>query len=206
MDRIKRLKIEYNQQAIEIFSAAFAEDPLFLFAFPEIELRKRLTKLMYEFVVNDMVTALNLTLNGYFIDNVLAGCCIYTTPESSGWNDKMNDSIMLMRKKANDACGDEGAKRINLIGEYARLEGYAPGVEYFYGNELAVRNDFRKKGIGKGLTEFMWEECKAHPDANGVLLDTVNENNVKLYEKWGWELKKEVNFHTLKKYFMWRGK
>jgi len=44
------------------------------------------------------------------------------------------------------------------------------------------------------------------PEAKGIMIDTANENNVKLYEKWGWELKAEVKFYELKKYFLWKDK
>lgn len=194
-------KIEDNQinHAIDIFSEAFFGDPLFIFAFPEEEIRRKMTKIMYEFVVLEMVPRLNLKLIGAFFDDKLAGCTVFTTPESNEWNEQMMDAINIMREKAND-------KRINYIGEYSRVSAFEPEGEYFYGNELAVSKDFRKHGIGKTLNNYLFEECKKHPTAAGILIDTANKNNVKLYEKWGWELKATLDFYDIKKYFLWKNK
>jgi GNAT superfamily N-acetyltransferase len=194
---IKEIPEEMRSEAVEIFAQAFMDDPLYLFAFPEVEQRRRLTKIMYEFVVYDMVSKLNLVLKGAFVENKLAGCMIYTTPDSNQWDDTMNEAIMKMREKAND-------KRIDIIGEYAMLKKYEPGVEYFYGNELAVRNEYRRHGIGKRLVESLIADCHNNPIAKGILIDTANINNVTLYEKWGWKLKASLDFYSIKVYSMWR--
>jgi GNAT superfamily N-acetyltransferase len=196
---IKEIPKKRWGESVEIFTEAFMDDPLFLFAFPEIDTRKRLTKIMYEFVVYDMVPALNLVMNGAFLSIELAGCQIYRTPESFGWNELMNSALEKMRAKAND-------ERINLIGEYATLSGYDPAVVHFYGNELAVKKEFRRSGIGRALSNFMINECRTHPTAKGTVIDTANEKNVRLYEKWGWELKMTLSFYEIKKFFMWRAK
>ena len=48
---IKPIPEKYLNESVKIFTNAFINDPLFLFAFPEIDERKRLTQIMYEFVV-----------------------------------------------------------------------------------------------------------------------------------------------------------
>ncbi|RPI19868.1 MAG: N-acetyltransferase [Ignavibacteriae bacterium] len=196
---IKDIPADKINDAISIFAEAFFDDPLFVFAFSEDEIRKRQTRIMYEFVVNDMVPKLNLTLKGAFANNELAGVTIYTTPDSYEWGEQMIESITKMREKANDS-------RMNYIGEFARLGGYEPDGEYLYGNELAVSKNFRKHGIGRTLNKFLINECNKFPEAQGILIDTANENNVKLYEKWGWELKAAVDFYQIKKYFLWKDK
>jgi hypothetical protein len=193
---IKSLNPESFREAAEIYTEAFYLDPLFVFAFPGQEQRMRLTRVMYEFVVFDMVPILNLTIKGAFVNDKLAGCVIYTTPESSEWDEKMNEALDKMRVRAND-------EKINFIGEYARLEKFSPGVEHFYGNELAVGSGFRKRGIGKMLNDTMVEECKNHFSAKGIVIDTANENNVSTYLKWGWQLKKTGVFHNIKYFAFW---
>lgn len=189
-----------TDEAIEVFTEAFAGDPLFMFAFPEEGTRKKQTRIMYEFVVLDMVSLLNLRLLGAFSDsNALTGCMIYSTPERKEWGKHMDSAILKMREKSNNS-------RIGLIGEFAMMEGYDPGKPLFYGNELAIRSEYRRQGIGKALTNYLICECKRHPAAEGILIDSANTNNVKLYEKWGWELKQARDFYSIKKYFMWRNK
>jgi ribosomal protein S18 acetylase RimI-like enzyme len=194
---IKDIPSSLYPEAVEIFTQGFSNDPLFLFAFPEEEQRKRLTKIMYEFVVYDLVPKLNLKLKGAFIDDIFAGCIIYTTPDARGWSDEMNDAIAKMQAKAND-------KRINLIGEYARLKKYDPAVPHFYGNEHSVKKEYRKHGIGKALAEYMINECESHPASWGIVIDTANPDNVPLYQKWGFVLKATIDFYDIKSYAMWR--
>ena len=196
---LRNIPKERINEAINIFTEAFYDDPLFVFAFPEEEVRKIQTRIMYEFVVLDMVPKLNLSLKGAFINDELAGVTVYTTPESHEWGGQMMDALAKMREKANNG-------RMNIIGEFARLGGFEPDCIYFYGNELSVSKDFRKHGIGKALNKHLIDECKKHPTAKGILIDTANENNVKLYKKWGWELKAAADFYEIKKYFLWKEK
>ncbi len=193
---VKPLNKEHYIKAVNIFAEAFEDDPLFLFSFPGSEQRRRLTRIMYEFVVFDMVPNLNLVMKGALIDNSLAGCIIYSTPESHPWSERMKEPLLRMRKKAND-------ERIDIIGEYARLPKYDPEALHFYGNELAVGRTFRKLGIGKKLNDTMVYDCKNHPEAKGIVIDTANENNVARYEKWGWELKASGNFYSIKYFVFW---
>jgi GNAT superfamily N-acetyltransferase len=194
---IKSIPEHLLPEAVEIYTQGFMDDPLFLFAFPEDEQRKRLTKVMYEFVVYDLVPKLNLTMKGAFIDDSLAGCIIYTTPDAREWNEDMNIAIQKMRDKAND-------ERINIIGEYARLKKYEPGVPHFYGNEISVMKKYRKHGIGKSLAEDMINECASHATAKGIVIDTANPDNLSLYKKWGFALKATIDFYDIKSYAMWR--
>ena len=132
-----------------------------------------------------------MIIKGAFIKNNLAGCIIYSTPESHAWSEIMNEPLMKMREKAND-------ERIDIIGEYARLDKYGPGVKHFYGNELAVSKKYRKLGLGKMLNDCMVNDCRNHPEARGIVIDTANEINVATYKKWGWELKVTGYFHNIK--------
>jgi GNAT superfamily N-acetyltransferase len=194
---IKDIPAWERTEAVGIFTEAFTDDPLFKFAFPETEEREKLTKLMYEFVVMDMVPELNLTIKGVYKENKLAGCIIYTTPKSDQWSNKMMGAVSKMREKADNP-------RINLIGEFAMLDKYEPGVKYCYGNELAVKKDYRRKGIADKLIKTMINDCKSYPEVKGILIDTANKENITLYEKWGWELKQTTDFYSIKKYFMWK--
>ena len=183
--------------AVEIFTEAFSEDTLFRFAFPDFEQRKRLTKVMYEFVVYNMVPKLNLTINGVTEGNELAGCMIYTTPDSVPWSDSMMGSLEKMSAKARD-------ERINFIGQFATLSGYEPDVPYLYVNELAVRNQFRGQGLGKALINDIIGRSENNSGSKGILLDTANKNNVAIYEKFGWTLKSTLPFYDINKFFLWR--
>lgn len=199
--RIDNIKNDLQNEAIELLDQSFADDPLYKFLFPDGHKRIELTKLMYEFVVREMVPGLNLTMKGAFTDdNKLLGCMIYTTLNSTDWNEKLTNAAIEMRKKADD-------KRMELIGEYASLcSDYRPKIKHYYGNELAVRREYRNRGIAKQLVYTMIEDFENNPDAEIIAIDTTNEKNVPLYQKWGWKLNARFNFYDLKIFSMWRGK
>lgn len=199
MMKIIDLEPEYFPAAIEIFADAFRDDPLFMMAFPESAERIRCTKIMYEFVVNSMVLILKLHILGAFESGGLVGCMIYSGTESKLWSDEMNNALDEMRTKANNAS-------INLIGEFARVEGYEPAVRYIYGNELAVKYAFRGRGIGAELCNELVKICDEDMNAEGILIDTANGKNLKLYSSLGWELKQTLPFYDIMKYFLWRKK
>jgi ribosomal protein S18 acetylase RimI-like enzyme len=197
--KIENIGIQEKLQAgaVEIFTDAFSGDPLFKFAFPEFKQRKRLTKIMYEFVVYDMVPMLDLTIKGATENDELAGCIIYTSPDSIPWSDSMTGSLERMRAKASD-------EKINLIGQFAMLGGYKPKAPYLYVNELAVKKKFRRLGFGKALINNIIEISETHSAAKGILIDTAKENNLAIYEKFGWVLKSTIPFYDINKFFLWR--
>jgi ribosomal protein S18 acetylase RimI-like enzyme len=199
--KIDKIENELQTEAIELLYQAFVDDPLYKFIFPDEHKRTELTKSMYEFVVHEMVPGLNLTMKGAYTDkDNLLGCMIYTTLNSMDWNDKLTNAAIEMRKKAND-------KRMELIGEYASLcSEYRPEVKHFYGNELAVRKEYRNQGIAKLLVFNMIEDFQNNPDAEIIAIDTTNEENVLLYQKWGWKLNASFDFYDIKVYSMWMGK
>lgn len=199
--RIDKIENELQTDAIKLFSQAFVDDPLYKFVFPDEHRRTELTKLMYEFVVREMVPGLNLTMKGAFTDdNKLIGCMIYTNLKSTDWNEKLTNAAIEMRKKAHD-------KRMELIGEYAsKCSEYRPEVKHYYGNELAVRKEYRKQGIAKLLVFNMIEDFQNNPEAELIAIDTTNEKNVPLYQKWGWKLNASFDFYDIKVFSMWRGK
>ena len=89
------------ENAIDIFTKAFANAPLFLYAFPELVKRKRLTRIMYEFVVFELVSVMKMCFKGIYKNKKLIGVCTYTISESNTtWTDKLDKAVINMRKKA----------------------------------------------------------------------------------------------------------
>lgn len=197
--KIKNLNSSYHKKAVEIFSKAFVNDPLHLFAFPDDKERKRITKLIYELVLLTIVPEIKLKMKGAFVNDKLVGALIYTPPERKWiWSDKLDKAVKVMRKKAKD-------ERIRLIGEYAMTSGkYKQKKPHFYLNELAVLPEMQGNGIGTKLMLSVEPECKKHPTANGTALDTTNIRNVNLYKRIGYKLRRKFEFYDLTGYCMFK--
>jgi GNAT superfamily N-acetyltransferase len=185
--------------AIKIFSDAFVNDSLFIFAFPDEKKRKRLTKIMYEFVVFELVPLMKLKLKGLYVNNKLVSVCTFTTPESkTEWTDELANAVNKMRKCAKDDS-------IRLIGEYSmKSRKYKIDKPHIYFNELAVIPKEQGKGYGKMMFEYVESQCRKHSSAKSVWLDTPNPKNVKIYKHFGYSVRHRFKFRRLTGYVMSR--
>jgi GNAT superfamily N-acetyltransferase len=197
--KIKNIKSVDLKSAVKIFTDAFVNDTLFLYAFPDIKKRKRLTRIMYEFVVYIIVPEMKLRLKGLYINDRLVAVCTYTTPENkTGWTDKLDKAVKDMWKKAND-------NSIRLIGEYSmKSRKFNIKQPHFYFNELAVTPNEQGKGYGKEMFKYVESECLKHPTAKGVALDTPNPLNVKKYNHLGYKVIHKFKFYNLTGYTMYK--
>lgn len=184
---------------VKIFTDAFVNDTLFQFVFPEYNQRKRLTKIMYEFVVHELVPRMKLKLKGLCVNEKLVSVCTYTTPESkTQWTEKLDLAVKDMWEKAKDDS-------IRLIGEYSiKSRKFKIEEPYFYFNELAVTPKEQGKGYGKAMFEYIESQCRKHPTAKGIYLDTPNPENVKIYKHLGYKVIHKFKFYELIGYCMYK--
>lgn len=195
---IKELSNSDLPIAVDIFTECFYDDPLHVYAFPDVNERERLTRIIYEFIVYHLVPGMFMKLYGYFETSGLAGVIAFSpyNPERK-WNDLLQSVVEEMRARAKN-------DRINLIGDFSRESSNIklPFV-YCYANELGVIMKYRGKGIGRKLLAFTeTESLKA--GINYIALDTVSEKNLELYSSWGYKLFKEYMFKQLKCYKMYK--
>lgn len=177
--------------AVEVFTEGFIEDPLHLQVFTDAKERIRVTRYIYEMMVFDIVPGMNLQMKGIYRENELAGCIIYTRPDSLPWNDKLNESVNKMREKAN-------SKRAYFIGEYAQKSGaMKPKEKHIYLNELSVKRKFRRMGFARMLIENAERDIKMFKNVKAVYLDTSNNLNVEIYKKFGYNISVEFDFSGL---------
>ena len=185
-------------QAEDIFTNAFIDDPLHLFAFPDLSERIRITKLIYELVVEHIVPVMNLSLIGIFVNDILAGVQTYTTPQSKTWSEELDNAVIEMRENANN-------ESVNLIGEFSGLTmKHKPKEPHYYLNDLAVSKEYRRKGYGKALMEYAENECLLNPFTDITALDTTNFYNVRLYNKYGYFINTEYDFKGIRCYSMYK--
>jgi len=189
--------ISEQKTAVKIFTGAFVNDSLFIFAFPDGKKRKRLTKIMYEFVVYELVPLMKLKLKGLYVNNKLVAVCTFTTPESkTEWTDELANAVNKMWKRAKDDS-------IRLIGEYSmKSRRYKIDKPHFYFNELAVTPKEQGRGYGKRMFGYVELQCRKYRAAKGVWLDTPNPNNVKIYKYFGYKVKHRFKFNNLTGYVM----
>jgi ribosomal protein S18 acetylase RimI-like enzyme len=195
---IEPLKKEDSAKAVEIYTEGFSKDPLHLFAFPDEAERIRITKVIYSFMVYELVPLMGLKIIGAYLNDELAGVLIYTPLDSKEWNDEMNKAAVKMQRAAEN-------ENVKLIGEFS-MEAMKrhPSEPHYYMNELSVSEKYRRRGIGCGLLLDAEKEARLNPLVRFVLLDTTNPKNVNTYRKIGYEVRETYPFHTLTSYSMWK--
>ena len=195
-DLVRKIPEEDFKAAIDIYTEAFADDPLHIYLFPEEEERLRITELFYEMMVNEFVDGLNLQFVGAYENDALTAALIYARPDSTEWNEDMMNVVMEMRREANN-------DKVNYVGEYTqKASNFKPKEKHFYLNELAVGKKYRRKGFAKMLIEYAEKDAKNFPAAKIMGLDTSNKVNVDIYRKLKFNIYKEFPFQSLKGYSM----
>lgn len=194
--QIKIIEAEDFEDAVNVFTEGFIDDPLHLLLFPEYKERERVTRCIYEMMVHDIVPGLNLKLIGLYFDNQMAGCLIYTRPDAKEWDGSMMEAVTRMRTKAESS-------NIKYIGEYAMMTtALKPKEKHIYLNELSVRKQFRRKGFARMLIESAEKDALNFPGVKITGLDTTKNLNVEIYKKIGYNVFHEFDFMDLKGYMM----
>ena len=147
-------------------------------------------------MVFDITPGLNLRLKGAYNGNELAGCIIYTLPDTFSWNENLDKAVEKMRKKASN-------ESVNLIGEYARKSAsHKPQENHIYINELAVKKTFRRKGVAGMLIKNAENEAVNFKNINSACLETTKNLNVEIYKKFGYNISVIFRFMGMRVYQM----
>lgn len=89
------------------------------------------------------------------------------------------------------ALGWSGVQRAFTL--FRILSSNHPGEPHLYLQALGVDPDYQKRHFGVLLLEHLREQAQAHPDVNGVYLETAAEANVAYYSAWGYQVVGEIH-------------
>jgi ribosomal protein S18 acetylase RimI-like enzyme len=192
-------EIKDFEQAVNIFSEAFKNDPMHLLIFPDDSSRLEMVKAIYRFVVYNIAPELNYNIKGLEINNELIAVIIFTTPESK------KEWTPVLISEGEKAGRITGERYVTMIREYAlKAMRNRPKSPHFYINELAVSPEYQGKGYGKALMKYIENLSNNHSLSTGIALDTSNPENVKMYEHLGYNITYKFRFHGIKGYSMFK--
>lgn len=169
---------------MEVMAQAFETDPLFLKAFGlrcEGNWDRRVTSfLSFMFDMNRLMRG---TPRGLFVDGRLTACalldpCVSPPVAALG----AFASALRFLPVAFTLPGSATA----FLNRYTqRTRATAPRRAHGYLVMVGVRPQSQGQGLGRRLVEDAIARARADPGATGIALDTENEANVRLYERWG---------------------
>lgn len=181
---IRDLRAGDRADFIEVMAQAFETDPLFLKAFGlrgEGGRGRRVTSfLSFMFDMNRLMRG---TPRGVFLGGRLTACALLEPPLSPFASTLGAFASALRFLPVAFRLPGNGTAFLNSYTQRTRAA--APRRAHGYLVMVGVRPQAQGQGLGRRLVEDAIARTRADLRATGIALDTENEANVRLYERWG---------------------
>jgi len=189
---------ERLEEAIEILSLAFERDPLMKFISEKsTSVFKRSLAEFFRFSC-EVRFDLEWALLGCIHDSKLVGVACVTEPEEKPWPESLNRT----HERLNSVIGPEATNRLERFSELTDV--YRPDEPHFYLDDIGVHPAYQGMGVGRLLLNEVHALSERHPGSIGVGLDTENENNVALYERFGYSVVVKTELDGMELWSMFR--
>lgn len=169
---------------IAVMARAFEADPLFLVAFGARGAggRERQVQSFLSFMF-DMNRLMRGTPRGLFVDGRLVACVLVEPPVSRLASVAGAFASALRFLPVAVMLPIRATAFLNTYTKRTRAA--APRDPHGYLAMVGVLSRAQGRGFGRRLVDDAITRTRADPDATGIALDTENEANVRLYERWG---------------------
>ncbi|MBD3351913.1 MAG: GNAT family N-acetyltransferase [Candidatus Lokiarchaeota archaeon] len=173
--------------SVKVAMNAFQDDPLFSQLFPDDEIRKKKNPCLFEFAVKFGLRYGQV----YSPSEDIEGFCVWEMPESAQWT-----ISRMWRVGAFKVARILGLKFIvqyisglNIVEKYHKK--LAP-KNHIYLSLIAVSPEQQGKGVASQLLRPMLKRCDQKQLSS--YLETTKEENISLYQHFGYQLVKEIVF------------
>ncbi|HEY1237099.1 MAG TPA: GNAT family N-acetyltransferase [Solirubrobacterales bacterium] len=161
-------------------AAAFYDDPLWSWIFPDPDLRPEQQATMFGFYIESSLPAGSVLI----ADELASAAIVYTPPGEPELTDEAEARIEPFLRSALGSHADA------VLETMSRFEQAVPeGPPFYYVSFLGTHPDARGRGLGFGLLA----EVYGRADAEGkpVYLESTNPDNNPRYERHGFERRDE---------------
>ncbi|PVX26472.1 MAG: hypothetical protein CW716_05905 [Candidatus Bathyarchaeum sp.] len=167
------------KNAVDVLTDAFSKESMWKEVFSDEEKNKILTEVMVRFCLKyGSVFATSENFEG-----VMA--IAPHDKEMTTWTILRSGAFFLSMKISNEAKKMEVLT--NAVEEAKKSLNLGPYIHLLM---MGVSQEFQGKGFGGKLLKALIE--KAETEKKSIYLETQKENNVKLYEKYGFSVKKKI--------------
>ncbi|HEY6638427.1 MAG TPA: GNAT family N-acetyltransferase [Solirubrobacterales bacterium] len=167
-------------RVVDTIAAAFYDDPLWSWVFPDPELRREQQATMFGFYVTSSLPAGSVLI----ADEHASAAIVYTPPGEPELTAEVEARVEPFLR---DALGSHSGQVLETL---ERFEAAIPdGPPFYYVSFLGTHPDARGRGLGMGL---LAEVCRqADTDGKPVYLESTNPDNNLRYERQGFEPRDE---------------
>lgn len=193
---IKHLNTKHTDEIVDIFFAAFEQDPTMSYFFGERY--QDLAPHVMRYMCN-LADISNLLLMGAFIEEELRGVALVTPPDVVNVD---KQEIAKLDEQLEIAVGEQVIVRLE---EYFQIqEANKPKQAHFYLDILGVMPGSQGQGIGKTMMKALHQMSEESSQSCGVALDTENEHNLEFYQRLGYSVSTASNFAAITIWSMFR--
>lgn len=168
-----------------VMAQAFERDPLFVATFGEKRGDgSRVSVLTFLSFMFDMNRLMGGTPRGLFVGGRLVACTLLEPPAASALVAKGRLIVSALRFLPVAFVLPSHATV--FLNDYTqRTRAAAPSCPHNYLAMLGVHPDMQGFGFGRRMMHDAVERTRTDDRTRGIALDTENEANVRLYERWG---------------------
>jgi ribosomal protein S18 acetylase RimI-like enzyme len=176
--------IDINQDLLDtaatLLTAAFSNDPLIKYLFPEPALYNQIWHLFH--FVCEARLELGWPIMGIYNSGKLSAVACLSPPRKKEWPDSLV-------KKYHNLKSSIGVEAFDRLGSFSQLsKKHAPVHGHYYLASIGVLPELQGKGLGGILLEAIHGFCEKDPEATGVYLETASRENVRFYIRHGYQL------------------
>lgn len=189
---------------LAVMARAFEQDPLFLATFrggrDDGSERRVLAFLSFLFDMNRLMGG---TPRGLFVGGRLVACALLEPPSTSSIVSagRMMASALRFLPVA-FALPPRATAFLN--GYMKRTRAAVPSCPHAYLVMLGVQPGEQGRGFGRRMVQDAIERTRTERRAAGIALDTENEDNVRLYERWGFRKVTSLDLGCVEAHCMFR--
>lgn len=179
---VLRLREKDVAEVVNVLCEAFADYPVMQFVLgPRRGRYSEHLQLLIHFFVTARVYRREFIL-GVADGGRLQGAALVSRPADSGSLPELN----ALREELWSELGSSARARYEAFG--AALTGVSVAAPHIHLNMIGVRRAAHGKGHGRKLLEHVHALSREDPASSGVTLNTEDEANVPLYERFGYKL------------------
>ena len=186
--------------ATTVLSRAFGEDPLLAYVIGAHEGEKDPRVRKFFSFTCQIRLVLGWPLLGVQDSSGLCAVMGLTVPGPGEWAPALDESYLELKR----LMGPEATARFDPYGAWA--ESKRPSTPHYYVGVIGTTPVAQGKGYGRMLLDSVRALSEADPLSTGVGLDTDSEDNVSLYQHFGYAVTGQTVLGDLKAWAMFRPK
>ena len=169
---VRKASLDEEPDLSAALAEAFLDDPVFSWAFPDMERRARRLAPFFSLFVETL-----FTYDETYTDEGLGSAALWVPPGEKPTPEEAEEELGAQMEE----IAGEDAERLFEVSKL--IDEHHPPGSYYFLQFMGVEPERRGRGIGSALLRVMLERCDR--ESQWAYLDATSERNKRLYERHG---------------------